>query len=144
MSHDLNRLPVNTLSGIVRGMESLSARARTRIREEMQRLKLSQRDLAGILKWPQSKVAHLLTGRVGMLVDDLDGFSFALNLSATEIVRDRGMEFCAEMTPSELRIHERLRALPPERLAALMSLLDIKLVEPKRALPQKQPQRHGR
>jgi transcriptional regulator with XRE-family HTH domain len=107
-------------------MARLSEQVRLRLREEMDRLDLSQRDVANLLKWSQSKVAHQLTGRVEMSVDDLAELCFALNLNPTEAVRDRGMEFCAEMTPTELRILERIRQLPPPVLAAIMTLLDVR------------------
>lgn len=107
-------------------MALLSDAVRLRLREEMLRLKLSQRDVAGLLDWSQSKVAHQLTGRVDMSLDDLAAFCFALRISPTEAVRDHGLEFCAEMTPTELRILERTRQLPKPVLDAVMTLLDIK------------------
>lgn len=106
-------------------MALLSEQIRLRIREEMERQELSQRDVANLLKWSQSKVAHVLNARVEMRVEDLEAFCFALNLPPTEAVRDRGMEFCAEMTPTELRILERIRQLQPAVLAAIMTLLDV-------------------
>ncbi len=86
---------------------------------------MSQRDVAGILTWSQSRVAHLLTGRVEMSIDDLAEFAQALSISPTEIVRDRGMEFVAEMTPSEMRFLERLRQLTQVQRDGLMVLLHI-------------------
>lgn len=79
----------------------------------MARKRLSQRDLAGILGgWSQSRIAKLLTGRVQMTLPDLESLCFAVGISVTEAVRDRGMEFCAEMTPRELRRFETLRRFP--------------------------------
>ena len=92
----------------------------------MTRLQLSQRDVAGLLGWSQSKVAHILTGHVVLSVDDLADFCFALGLRVTEAVRDRGLQFCAEMTPSELRTLEKMRQLPATVLDAVMTLLDVK------------------
>lgn len=96
----------------------LSEAVRLRLREEMSKKQMSQRDVAGLLQWSQSRVAHLLTGRVELGVDELEGFAFALGLRVTELVRDRGMEFVTEMTPSELRLFEFIRTLTPDRLNA--------------------------
>lgn len=140
----MNPLRHNDLSATLPAMPRLSEQVRLRIREEMTRKKMSQRDVAGILDWSQSRVAHLLTGRVEMSVDDLAGFGFALSLQATELVRDRGLEFVAEMTPSELRIFERLRQATPEDRAAIVQLLRVAQAEVRRALPKKPPIRgHG-
>src|SRR5215204_2060480 len=99
---------------------------RIRLRDEMSRQRLSQRDVAGMLGWSQSKVAHILTGHVEMNVDDLAEMCSVLRLSLTEAVRDRGLEFCADLTPTELRILERVRQLPSNLVDAFMLLLDIK------------------
>lgn len=107
-------------------MTRRSEDVRLRLRDEMTRQDLSQRDVAGILGWSQSKVAHILTGRVELNVDDLAEFCTGLRLSVTEAVRDRGLEFCAEMTPTELRILDRIRKLSRHELDAVMTLLDIK------------------
>jgi len=103
-----------------------SDQARLRLREEMERNKLTQREVADLLGWSQSRVAKLLTGRVGLDLDDLESLCFAIGLSVTEAVRDHGLEFCAEMTPTELRILDRIRQLPRPVLDAVMTLLDIK------------------
>ncbi len=107
-------------------MESRSSQARLRIREEMERQKLSQREVADLLKWSQSRVGKILTGRVGLDLDDLDALCFALGISLTEAVRDRGLEFCAEMTPTELRFLERIRQLDQTTREAVFQLLDVK------------------
>jgi transcriptional regulator with XRE-family HTH domain len=89
----------------------------------MARTKLTQADVAGILKWTQPRVSKVLRGRVELGVDDLGALCFAVGLSPTEVLRDRGLEFCAEMTPTELRVLERLRQLsPPLREAFLVVL----------------------
>ena len=106
-------------------MPRLSEQVRLRLREEMAVKEMSQRDVAGILTWSQSRVAHLLNGRVEMSIDDLAEFAQALGISPTEIVRDRGMEFVAEMTPSEMRFLERLRQLTQVQRDGLMVLLHI-------------------
>ena len=127
MSQTLNPLLTKKLPGIVPSrMTRLSEQVRLRLREEMARKDMSQRDVAGILGWSQSRVAHILNGRVEMSIDDLAEFAFGLNLSVVETVRDPGMEFCADMTPTELRMFERMRQLHPTVLDAIMTLLDVK------------------
>jgi len=107
-------------------MASFAEQVRLRLREEMTRKKLSQRDIAGLTGWSQSKVAHQLTAHTEIKLDDLAAFCFAVGLSVTEVVRDHGLEFCAEMTPTELRILERVRQLEPPVLDAILTLLDVK------------------
>lgn len=134
MSQLLRPLSVSQFSASVCSlMPKLSEQVRLRIREEMERKDMSQRDVAGILDWSQSRVAHLLTGRVEMCVDDVQGFAFALGFLPTELVRDRGLEFCAEMTPTEFRLFERIRQLTPDQRQALMTIVNVTLVEPRRA-----------
>lgn len=121
-----NTLRANGLAGKVgASMGSRASQARQRIREEMERQKLSQREVADLLQWSQSRVGKILIGRVGLDVDDLEALCFAVGISLTEAVRDRGFEFCAEMTPTELRLLERIRQLPQEDVDALMRLLAV-------------------
>jgi len=87
---------------------------------------LSQRDVAGLVGWTQSRVAKLLTGRRELGVDDMETLGFAVGLAPTELVRDRGLEFCAEMTPSELRILETIRDAPQPVRDALTTLLGVR------------------
>jgi transcriptional regulator with XRE-family HTH domain len=122
-------------------MESLSDHVIERLRAEMKRKKISTYDVAGMLKWTQSRVSHILNKRVGLGVDDLASFCFALGLSVPEVVRDQGMEFCAEMTPTELRLHERIRALPSDQRSAILTLLNVVQDDTKRALPPRKLRR---
>lgn len=100
----------------------LADRLRARIREEMAARAIQQRDVAGITGWSQSKVAKILQNQMVLTVDILEGFAFALNLSPVELVRDRGYEFCAELTPTELRILQVMRDRPTDA-AAIQQLL---------------------
>lgn len=104
-----------------------SVRARRRLREEMERLHLNQTDVAGRLQWGQSRVSKLLNGRMDLAVDDLDALCFALGLRLTEAVRDHGLEFCAEMTPSELRFLQAFRTFTPEQQEVLRTILDVRI-----------------
>lgn len=117
-----------------------SERALLRIREEMTERHLSQRDLAEALKCSQSRVAKILHGGVNLRLDDLQTLANAVGVSLTEVLRDRGLEFYAEMTPTELRVLEKVRRRPAV-LHAVMLLLDMKgAPEPPAAVP-KRPKR---
>ncbi len=122
-------------------MQTRSDQARARLREEMTRLKLTQRDVANLLTWSQSRVAKVLTGRVGLSLDDLGALCFALNLSMTEVVRDHGMEFCAEMTPTELRALETLRAMSPAERDAMITVMGVTAPNARRAMAVKTKRR---
>jgi transcriptional regulator with XRE-family HTH domain len=116
----------------MRPMSQLEEQVRLRIREEMTRKNLSQRDLSGILGgpgkgWSQSRVGKLLTGRVLMGVADMESLCFAVGLSVVEAVRDHGLEFLAEMTPTELRTLERIKQLDDVTRDAYLRILDVKV-----------------
>ena len=102
-----------------------------RLREEIARKGFSQRDLAELLQWSQSRVAKFLSGRMALTLDALEAFCIILQLRPTEAVRDRGLEFCAEMTPGELRVFQILRS-DPAALDALMTLLHVRTASPRR------------
>lgn len=125
VSPDENPLQNQDLSTTVSAVDDLNHRVVRRLRDEMTRRKLSQRDVAGLLQWSQSRIAKLLTGRVELSVNDLAALCFAMDLLPTEAVRDHGLEFCAEMTPSELRFLERFRQLRPQSKEAMMTLFDV-------------------
>ena len=105
-------------------MASLAESARLRIREEMDRKGITTREVADLLEWSQGKVGHLLTGYTELGVDDLGALCFAVGISPVEAVRDRGTQFCAEMTPMQLRVHERIKQMKAED--ALWYLLEVK------------------
>ena len=128
VSLDLNSLRLSQLADYPwpAMADSASERARLRVRDEMARKHLSQRDVAGILDWSQARVSKNLNARVEMGVDDLAALCFAVGIPITEAVRDHGLEFCAEMTPTELRLLERIRQLPPNVVEGLMGLLSVR------------------
>jgi len=111
-------------------MDRLSDRVRVRLREEMAHRKLTQEEVSDLLGgsangWSQSRVAKYLTGRVELTVDALATLCFALGLSVTESVRDQGLEFCAEMTPTELKLLEHFRNETPEFRNSLLNILRV-------------------
>lgn len=84
--------------------ESVADRAIARIREEMTTKGLSQADIAGRLAQTESRISRLLTRITPPTIDDLEALCFAVDLRPSEAVRDHGLEWCAEMTPTELRV----------------------------------------
>ena len=118
-------------------VQDLNERARERIRVEKAARKLSERELADLLQWSQSKVAQKLSGRTPMTLDELDALCFAVGIAPSEAVRDHGLEFCSEMTPTELRTLQQLRRLPSITRDAIMHLVDVKT-------KTRAPERHAR
>lgn len=137
MSPDVKPLPLNELSDKLSPVESLNDRVRDTLRAEKARRRLSERDIANLIQWSQSRVAQKLSGRTPITLNELEGLCFALGISATEAVRDRGLEFVAEMTPTELRLLERIRQLTPDQRAAILQILGVIQNDARRALPQK-------
>lgn len=119
-------------------LEPLAQRTRKRVREELDRKKVVQSDIAGQLGWSQAKVAQKLNGRTPWTLEELEALCFIAGISPVEALRDRGMEFCAELTPSELRFLEVYRALSQLDRDAIAQLLTGKsklLTETRRAAP---------
>ncbi len=110
---------------MVQLMESLSHRVLARIRHEMRDKKISQPDLAGMLHCSQSRISKILTEAAKLKVDTLGDLCQIVGLAVTEVVRDRGMEFVAEMTPTELRILEHIRGMSPRARQGLELLFEI-------------------
>lgn len=147
----MNPLQTQHLSTSVGGdmIESLADRTRHRVREELDRRGIVQRDIAGQLKWSQAKVAQKLGGRTPWTLEELDALCFIAGLNPTEAVRDRGVEFCAEMTPTEMRFLEIFRKASQADRDAVTQLLTGRsklMAEERRAmLPAKKAvKRHAR
>lgn len=111
---------------------TLSDRIRRRLSEEMTARHISQRGLADRLtlltrwKWNQPKVGKILNGSIELKADDLEVMAQAIGISLVEVVRDQGKEFFAELTPTEVRILNRLRQRGPEYINAVLTLLLLK------------------
>ena len=121
----MNPLLTQGLSGTIRTRVALNERVRQQLREAKARRGLSERDISGFLNWSQSKVAYKFSGRTPITLDELEALCFALGTTPTEVVRDRGLEFCAEMTPTELRILELIRRLPKPAFDGLLTFLNV-------------------
>lgn len=123
------------VSATVSGMPTLNDRVRERLRVEKDRQGLTEKDIADFVSWGQSKVAQKLRGRTPITMNELEALCFALSLQPTEVVRDPGLEFVADMTPTELRLFERIRKLTPDQRAAVLTVLGVAPAEPRRATP---------
>ena len=122
-------------------------RALLRIREEITERRLSQRDLAEVLHCSQGRVAKILNGGVNLRVNDLAALAEAAGITLVEACRDRGLEFYAELTPSEVRVLERLRRRPLEVLHAIGTLLGVEIDLQKPNTPARKrdaPRKRGR
>jgi transcriptional regulator with XRE-family HTH domain len=104
----------------------LSIRVRQRLRLRMAEKHYTQRDVAGLTGWSQSRIAKVLSGRTAIDIDELGEFCSAIGLSLVETVRDPGMEFVADLTPYELRVLERFRAIDPKLQEAVATILNVK------------------
>ncbi len=120
---------------------TLTQRILIRVREEMARQELSQRDIAAFTAISESKISKIMHGTVELSVEDADRLCRAVNLSPAEAVRDRGMEFCAEMTPTEMRLLELWRAMSKADHDVYWYLMTTHTkaapLESRRALPQR-------
>jgi hypothetical protein len=111
-----------------------SDRIRARLRDEIEALNLSQDDVAERMtritgeEWRQGDVWKMLSakGNVHLRVNEVDAMARALGLTLTEVVRDPGLEFYAEMTPSELRLFQVLRRNPSWLDAVLQLILGLR------------------
>ncbi len=104
---------------------SLNTRVVERLKEEKDKRHLTFQDIAAFCGWNRTKVTKKFGEETALTLDEFEALCFAVNLSPTEAVRDRGLEFCAEMTPTELRRHERFRLLPKPTVDAIDHLLDV-------------------
>lgn len=100
-------------------------RSIARIRDEMAKRKLTQRDIAKRMGCSQGKVAKLMLGHLNLRVNDLAVLAEAVGLHVSEAIRDRGQEFFAEMSPFEVRILEEFRQWPPHVQISVLTLIGI-------------------
>lgn len=117
--------------------ETVAQRALVRIREEMFNEKKSQEELSDLVKWTPSRLSKVLNGVIELTVNDMAALCQALGIQPTEAVRDRGLEFCAEMTPTELRVLERFREKTQDVQDAYVTMLDAQDAEPRGATKKK-------
>lgn len=104
----------------------LNDRVRERLKDEKALKKFSERNLAEWLQWSQPKVAQKLGGRTDITLNELESLCSVLGIAPSEAVRDRGLEFCAELTPTELRFLENLRRMTQADRDAFLHLANVK------------------
>lgn len=114
-----------------------TARALLRIREEMIERGITQTDLAEALGCSQSRIAKIFAKNIRLRLEDVEVLARRVGLTLSEVVRDRGLEFCAELTPTELRVLERIRRRP-RMLDGIMIMLDLQAPDERR--PQREPE----
>lgn len=107
-------------------MPTLNEQAALRLELARKKSGHSEQDLADMLKWSQSRVSQKLTGKTPITLDELSALCMMLKMTPVEAVRDHGLEFCAEMTPTELRALENLRLLPQNERDAIITILRAK------------------
>lgn len=96
-----------------------------RLRDEFAHKKISQRAIAERLTtrtgevWSQPAVHKILTGQVRLTVNDLFLLAELAGLSPVELVRQPGLEFVADLAPTELTIIQAMRDRP--ELVALIA-----------------------
>ena len=95
----------------------------------MDERKFSQRDFAERMGRSQPWVAKVIRGpRKGgqdVRLEDLDDLALALGVTSVELVRDHGLEFVAELTPSEMRVLQQFRKLPAPLQQTVRDMLTI-------------------
>lgn len=99
---------------------------------------MAQVDLANLLNWTPGKTSKILNANVPLLVDVLDDLCFATGITIVEAVRDHGLEFVADLTPTELRVLERFRQLKPQEQDAMLTVFAVNRntrLQERRALP---------
>ncbi len=63
-------------------------------------------------RWRVSRISKILNGHIPFTVDDLVLMCDAAGISLVSVVRQRGREFVADLTPSELNVIELIRENP--------------------------------
>lgn len=115
---------LETITGTVTLLD-LNDRVRERLREEKASRKISERDLAAFCRWSQSKVAQKLGGHTAITLNELETLCQALGISPTEAVRDRGLEFVADLTPTELRVLEIIRRFNKQGFETFLQMVQM-------------------
>lgn len=105
-----------------------ASRIRTRLRELLARQGVTQVELCARLTrltgetWHQQHMSKLLNGGNVLTVEQLALIAYAAGLSLVEVVREPGKEFVGDLTPTELRLLDAVRA-HPDSVPALLQLL---------------------
>jgi transcriptional regulator with XRE-family HTH domain len=111
---------------------SPAARVRQRMKHWMDTTGVGQRDFSGDLHKSQIWLQKILKGENHVRLKDLDEVAQAMRTTASDLVRGDDERYQLELTPTEVRILERMRRRP-EAFTAIASLLGV----PTAVLPDK-------
>lgn len=99
-------------------------RVRERMRQWLEMADLTQDEFAASMSKTQEWLAAILKGKNDPRLRDLDLIADAMRTSASELVRATSDRYQLELTPTEVRILEKLRR-KPDTLKGLLLLLDV-------------------
>jgi transcriptional regulator with XRE-family HTH domain len=105
-------------------------RVRQRLSDWMEVAGLTQREFAGELHRSQPWLDKILTGENAVRLKDLDDIATKMRTTAADLVREPSERRVVELTPTELRLIERLRR-KPELLSACVTLVEAHRGDPK-------------
>jgi hypothetical protein len=97
-------------------------RAITFIRDALDSGAISQRALAEEMQCSQGRVGKILTMRTKLRLEDLEAMARVAKVTLVELVRERGREFVADLTPTELAWLHTIRQLTTVIQAHLFAL----------------------
>lgn len=113
---------------------SPAARVRARMKQWLETTGIGQRAFAADLQKTQIWLQKILKGENHVRLRDLDDIAQAMRTTASELVRSDDERYQLELSPTEVRLLERLRRRP-EMFNAVVALLGIPAAAP--ALPDK-------
>jgi transcriptional regulator with XRE-family HTH domain len=102
----------------------VQARIRKRIQDQLQDLRMTQRELAKSVGHDDAWISGILAGRHGLHWKDFDAVAEKLRLSPSELVRADDAEL-RELTPTELRLLKHFQAWPDHIQARWLEVLDF-------------------
>ena len=100
----------------------VQARLRKRIRERLEELRMTQRELAKAVGHNDAWISGVLDGYQGLAWKDFDSVADALSLSPADLVRHDD-DTVREITPREMRLRRHCQDLPDSEAAMLLTHL---------------------
>lgn len=113
----------NRKGGLAEGQSGLNKRVVARLRDELHRRGKTYPEIAEYLGWGVTKVAFKFTGRTPLTLNELEQLCFAIGLQPTEAVREQGLEYVANMSPTELYVHQQYQLAPKPIAEAIVQIL---------------------
>lgn len=110
--------------------ETPAERVRARMRQWLDVTGLTQEEFALSMEKGQEWLSAILKGKNDPRLRDLDLIADAMRTSAAELVRATSDRYQLELTPTEVRILEKLRR-KPEILEGLVLLLEVRPPTPR-------------